>query len=342
MGLAIRYNEFYWEEKDPEVLTLIKEFLEMTDMLKLEELFYRMDADGTESVGEEFCQILQSLPVHLVSETCVCRKGTLLQRALWEDNNAHAKLLLDFGVDPDKTCRKGHSEAYRSRHHGESVVIKTNNSGETRERIPVEIAFDKGNKELLNMLTETGVTDYIRLGRLVREMRWESVSEPTETFKENLGLLDLEMANSFSCHWAGTEFNHWGGNLLQTAVKLGKVEHVRLILEKGVDSLATSNERHYNMLMCPSRCNTLPFLIACEDQNLEIVKILGECMVIWSRGPYSWPDELKLKQLACYIICEGRESASEGFCNVLNTLPLRLVRLIINSRCFQLILLHSR
>ena len=309
MGLAIEYNQ------DPEVLKLLKQFVPMTDELKLEELFYRMNADDSELVGEEFHQLLKSLPVELVSEACVCERGTLLQRAIWEGKSAHAFLLLEAGVDPHKGCSVTHIEGHHS-HSGDDITIEIGDTGERRERIPVELAYDTlvefpNNKELFERLTElTGVTDYVRLARLVHELLDypDPVSGPTETFRENLNLVDIQFANSFPCHWA-----RWG-TLVQTAVEEGKAEHLRLILERGVDPLLVAQ---FNQLP-PSNYEKLPLLMACERKNMEMVNMLEEYMEM--------TDDLKLRQLAHYILGEGRESASEEFSNILATLPLDLVR----------------
>ena len=309
MGLAIEYNQ------DPEVLKLLKQFVPMTDELKLEELFYRMNADDSELVGEEFHQLLKSLPVELVSEACVCERGTLLQRAIWEGKSAHAFLLLEAGVDPHKGCSVTHIEGHHS-HSGDDITIEIGDTGERRERIPVELAYDTlvefpNNKELFERLTElTGVTDYVRLAWLVHELLDypDPVSGPTETFRENLNLVDIQFANSFPCHWA-----RWG-TLVQTAVEEGKAEHLRLILERGVDPLLVAQ---FNQLP-PSNYEKLPLLMACERKNMEMVNMLEEYMEM--------TDDLKLRQLAHYILGEGRESASEEFSNILATLPLDLVR----------------
>jgi len=303
MGLAVELK------KDPKVLNLLKQFVLMTDLLKLEELFYRMNADDSESVGDEFHQMLNSLPVQLVSETCVCESGTLLQHAIWKGKSEHAFLLLEAGVDPQRTCSVTHIEGYHS-HSGDEVTINIGNTGETRERMPVEVAFDTHNKELFNRLAEmTGVTDYIRLGRLVHELQDypQPVKAPTETFRENLKLVELEFVNSYPCHWA-----RWG-TLLQTAVEEEKTEHLRLILERGVDPLVTTQFP----LLPPSKYQKLPLFIACDRKKMEMVKMLEEYMDI--------TDDLKLKQLAHYILGEGGESASDEFFKILTTLPLDLV-----------------
>jgi len=303
MGLAVELG------KDPKVLNLFKQFVPMTDELKLEELFYRMNADDSESVGDEFHQMLNTLPVELLSKTCVCESGTLLQHAIWKGKSEHAFLLLEAGVDPQRTCSVTHIEGYHS-HSGDEVTINIGNTGETRERMPVEIAFDTHNEELFDRLAElTGVSDYIRLARLVHELQDypEPVPAPTETFQENLKLVDLEFANSYPCHWA-----RWG-TLLQTAVEEGKAEHLRLILERGVDPFVTAQFP----LLHPSKYQRLPLFIACERKNMEMVKILEEYM--------NMTDDLKLKQLAHYILGDGRESASDEFFKILSTLPLDLV-----------------
>ena len=304
MGLALEL------EKDPKVLSLIKQFLVLTDELKLEELFYRMNADDSDLVGEEFHQILNSLPIQMVSETCKCQRGTLLQYAAWKCKTAHAVLLLEAGVDPRSACSGTHIEGYHS-HSGDEITIAISNTEERRERMPVEIAFDTHNKELFDRLAElTAVTDYIRLGRLVHELQDfpDPVPAPTESFQENLKLVDIEFANSYPCHWAG-----WG-TLLQTAVEEGKAEHLRLILERGVDPLIAAQ----CPLLPPSKYEKLPLFIACERKKMEMVKILQEYMEM--------TDDLKLKQLGHLILGEGRESVSDEFCNILSTLPLDLVR----------------
>ena len=141
----------------------------------------------------------------------------------------------------------------------------------------------------------------------------EPVPAPTETFQENLKLVDLEFANSYPCHWA-----RWG-TLLQTAVEEGKAEHLRLILERGVDPFVTAQFP----LLHPSKYQRLPLFIACERKNMEMVKILEEYM--------NMTDDLKLKQLAHYILGDGRESASDEFFKILSTLPLDLVRNIVKN-----------
>merc|ERR1719391_742189 len=76
--------------------------MEMTDDLKLEQLGHLILGEERESVSDEFCNILSTLPLDLVSRTNVRTsrgQGTLLQHAASFGKKGHAKLLVEFGVD---------------------------------------------------------------------------------------------------------------------------------------------------------------------------------------------------------------------------------------------------
>jgi hypothetical protein len=160
------------------VLSILAEFSEPTDEMKLIQLSHLMQKDEHKSkTMGEFDNLLNSLAVELVNSTSVRGKGTLLQFAVLEEKADFVKALLKYGADPTATC-------------------------DDRETSPIEIAIKKQDSlEMSVALAEVTEVpenlkfDFLRIclknGGYERSRKRE-LQSTTDQFKKTLESLPLE------------------------------------------------------------------------------------------------------------------------------------------------------
>merc|ERR1711944_285118 len=98
------------DKESMEFANIFKKFMAdpIPDDLKLSRIAQICWPSSGGSPGEEFKDLLASLPVELVSRTGVTHYGTLLQKATREMNPEVIRVLLQHGADPTlgAECRK--------------------------------------------------------------------------------------------------------------------------------------------------------------------------------------------------------------------------------------------
>merc|ERR1719339_367646 len=195
-----------------EVLAILAEFTEITDRVKLLQIFFLMNSDKPKKSKEEFQSILESLPMDLVSTTNVREEGTLLQNAVSGGKKDFARIPIEFGVDPTAVCE------------GKTIT-------------PMDYAAEKENLEMISLLAEfTEMPDPIKLFCLSKLMyKGENKAKEKEEFKNLLSSLSAELVNNTNVRG--------NGNLLQDAVVEGKKDFVRILLEFGEDPHANTEEK---------------------------------------------------------------------------------------------------
>merc|ERR1719397_338831 len=196
-----------------EVWSILKEHIEMTDELKLEQLYKMITMRGyryREEPHTEFKELLASLPVESVKPLRLISMGdppmtsTLLQAAAEHDNKEAVLLLLEHGVDPKET----------------SDIKKT----------PMKLAAENNHEEIVEILrnaTGEDIPDDVKLQQMSKAMYEDDKEKAKNKFRELLSSLSPELVSS-------TSVNQYG-SVLQDAVIEGKTDFIRLLLEHGVD-----------------------------------------------------------------------------------------------------------
>jgi len=208
------------EKSSPEMRRLLGKFTEMPLLVKFFHLSTLMSIDEAK---EEFRDMLGSLPVELVNTTNVRKLGSLLQGAVKEDKKNFARILLEFGADPNRAnvfCDKTPIEismgglmcqSYYG-HNFEMLMllagfVKADTPGSVKLKILENILeryFDEGN------CAEEFKTNLVGL----------SVSEVMEKrLKMSWHLAD----NQISVNW------------LQFTAGEGKTEYLQLLLDHGLE-----------------------------------------------------------------------------------------------------------
>jgi len=210
------------------VLSILAEFSELTDSMKLIQLSYLMNKDEQKSKRiAEFENLLNSLSVDLVNSTSVRGKGTLLQYAVAEEKADFVKALLKYGADPTATC-------------------------DDRETTSIEIAIKNGeNLEISVALAEVTEMpenlkfDFLRIclkdGGYERSKKRE-LQSTIDQFKKTLDSLPLEEVKKKSFKvdnlitaMASMEGSYIWFNLVQMAAAYGKSDLLRVLLDFGLD-----------------------------------------------------------------------------------------------------------
>jgi len=249
-----------------EVWSILKEHIEMTDELKLEQL-YNMITTGyryREEPHTEFKELLASMPVESVKPFRLIAMGdppttsTLLQAAAQHDNKEAVLLLLEHGVDPKET----------------SDIKKT----------PMKLAAENNHEEIVEILRKAigeEIPDDVKLQQLSKTMYgpYEDDKEKAkDKFRELLSSLPPELVSS-------TSVNDYG-SVLQDAVLEGKTDFIRLLLEHGVDPTVGTDAKEKTSIE-----------IAADKDSTEVLTLLAEFTEL--------PTEIKIKQLKLLIDSEG-------------------------------------
>jgi len=240
-----------------EIWHLIRGSVELTDLEKLDQLVEMMvdwdpwwskhhaNSRDEENPFEEFKEILNSLPVDLVSTASLEEKGseekkrTLLQIAVANDNKEAVQLLLEKGADPKAK--------------GEDA------------RTLIELAT--GDNELVDIVYKVlgeEVPVKVRLRQLSKCMYFEGGEEK---FPKWLQLLTPEEVTYTSVDD--------GGSLLQITVHESRPFYVRLLLEFGVDVRATTfEEKRTPMTIALEECERNPN----RANMVEIANLVSEAL----------------------------------------------------------------
>merc|ERR1719500_304401 len=243
-----------------EVWNLLKDHIEMTAELKLEQLnnmittVYRY----REEPHTEFKELLSSLPVESVKPFRIIAMGdppmtsTLLQVAAMQDNKEAVLLLLEHGVDPKET----------------SDVKRT----------PMKIAADNNYEEIVEILREAigeEIPDDVKLSQLSKAMYEDDPEKAKNKFRELLSSLSPELVSS-------TSVNNFG-SVLQDAVLEGKIDFIRILLEHGVDpAVGTDTKEETSIEIASNRDSTEVLTLLAEftelptDIKIKQLKLLVE------------------------------------------------------------------
>jgi len=219
-----------------DIWNILAEHLELSDEDKLNQLYIMIQARFNESdqVFKTFNNLLSSLPVELVSTSCVQGKlrkergGTLLQIAAECGSNEAVRLLLEKGVDPKAISEKD-----------DVAPIKT-----ALNRIG-GISFNTEIFDMLRKATGEDVSDDMKLELLARCLDQELGEESDkkrakEIFCEVLPSLSPELVSVTAVMFPNQK--SWG--LLQYAVNEGKTDFIRILLEHGVDPTVQFDSAH--------------------------------------------------------------------------------------------------
>jgi len=225
-----------------EVWNILKDHIEMTVELKLEQLYNMITTAYRyrEEPHTEFKELLSSMPVELVKPFRLIAMGdppmtsTLLQAAAEHDNKEAVLLLLEHGVDPKET----------------SDIKKT----------PMKIAAEHNFEEIVEILREASgeeIPDDVKIQQLSRLMYEDDKENAKNKFRELLSSLSPELVSS-------TSVNQYG-SVLQDAVLEGKTDFIRLLLEHGVDPTVGTEEKKETSIE-----------IAANRDSTEVLTLLAE------------------------------------------------------------------
>jgi len=237
--------EIALDRHNKEVFKMLEEVAEIPDKIKLIQLKKIIQSEKTSKrEKDKFQTILGSLPVDLAS-TAEVREKTLLQHAISSQRVDYARTLLEFGVDPNITCKNCKST-------------------------PLEIAalyldHTSSSEELLCLLGEyTEMPDDIKFVYL-KKMIDGSLVNPGE-FEKTLGSLKIDMVNASVRYW-GTWHGRVEkcGTLLQYAVKGEQIDVVQILLQFGADPNAVTEEEE-----------ATPVEIALEKKNPHLIIKLAQ------------------------------------------------------------------
>merc|ERR1719397_1646654 len=248
-----------------EVWSILKEHIEMTDELKLEQLYKMITTSYRyrEEPHTEFKELLASMPVESVKPFRLISMGdppmtsTLLQAAAEHDNKEAVLLLLEHGVDPKET----------------SDMKKT----------PMKLAAENNHEEIVEILREAigeDIPDDVKLQQLSKTMYGpydDDKEKAKEKFRELLSSLSPETVSS-------TSVNDYG-SVLQDAVLEGKTDFIRLLLEHGVDPTVGTDTKEKTSIE-----------IAADKDSSEVLTLLAEFTEL--------PTDIKIKQLKLLIDSE--------------------------------------
>jgi len=224
----------------PEVLKILAEFTQITDKVKLLQLYNLMDTDYVEKSKEEFQSILCSLPVDLVSTEYVYDRRigvsrTLLLNAVCEKKLDFLRLLLEYGVDATAKADGAVS--------------------------PIEFAvvdeFDEAVAILREFVKIPDDVKFVRLGRLLYHGDEEMAKKE---FAEMIRTLPVDLVSRRNVDNEGT--------LLQAAIQRDKQDFVRILLDYGVDPTAVSEVQPHTPMEIALECR----------QHLEVLHILAKFM----------------------------------------------------------------
>jgi ankyrin repeat protein len=197
-----------------EVWELLKDHVEMTVELKLEQLYNMIvsseNQDRKEPYTVQFRELLSSVPigsVTLISKGDPPVTRTLLQAAAQHGDKEAVQLLLQHGVDLKETSDE--------------------------ERTSMKLAAENYNDDIVEILRDAiggEIPDDIKMLQLAKAMQ----QNDKEKFSELLGSLSPELVSS-----TGIDEN---GSVLQYAV-LRSPDFIRPLLEHGVDPTVGSNTK---------------------------------------------------------------------------------------------------
>merc|ERR1719209_2630299 len=213
-GKTITPMDYAAEKENLEMISLLAEFTEMPDHIKLfclSKLMYKSENKAKER--EEFKNLLSSLSAELVNNTSVRGYGNLLQDAVVEGKKDFVRILLEFGADPHANT-------------------------EEKEATPMEIAAQKDNFEVLVVLAGFAEVpaemklDF--LGMILDKGEEQYAAE----FKKNLeGLSVSEVEEKRLSGWS-LHLSPNDVNMVQLAAGRGKTDIVKLLLDHGLDAEA--------------------------------------------------------------------------------------------------------
>jgi len=279
---------------------IMREGTELTEEEKLLQL-RRMILDGKmeeDNPCKEFKELLSSLPVEMVSTTCIdatrtdyrLNHNSLLQVAAAYNKTGAVRLLLEKGVDPKATVDNG--------------------------KTAMEIATEHEAEEVISFLCGAigeEVPDNVKLRQLAKALYKD---DDAEKFKTILTSLSPELVSRTAVGRSGS--------VLQQAVYEGKTDCVRLLLEHGVDSTVGTDEKEETPFDIAWRI----LFYSTEDTErnyTEIAELLSE-------GSEELSDKMKLRRLLKAMYTDDKFEGMEEFSEILSSLSPELVSSIALNR----------